>query len=59
MHRVLFAVAHLVRDDRGQDLVEYGFLVTLIALAVLLAVGLFGTATNTLWSPIDTFVQAI
>jgi Flp pilus assembly pilin Flp len=59
MHRVLFAVEHLVRDDHGQDLLEYGLLVTLIALAAVIGVGLLGTSTSTLWSPIDTFVQAI
>jgi Flp pilus assembly pilin Flp len=59
MHRVLIAVEHLVRDDRGQDLLEYGLLATLIALAAIAAVGLVGTTTNTLWSSIDTFVRAI
>jgi Flp pilus assembly pilin Flp len=59
MHRVLIAVERLVRDDRGQDLLEYGLLVTLIALAAVASVGLFGTSVNTLWSPIDTFVRAI
>ena len=59
MHRVLIAVEQLVRDDRGQDLLEYGLLVTLIALAAVAGVGLFGTSVNTLWSPIDTFVRAI
>jgi Flp pilus assembly pilin Flp len=59
MHRVLIAVEHLVRDDRGQDLTEYGLLVTLIALAAIVGVGLAGTSTNILWTPIDTFVRAI
>jgi Flp pilus assembly pilin Flp len=59
MHRVLIAVEHLVRDDRGQDLLEYGLLVTLIAMAALAGVGLFGTTANSLWTPIDTFVRAI
>jgi Flp pilus assembly pilin Flp len=59
MHRVLIAVEHLVRDDRGQDLIEYGLLVTLIALAAIVGVGFAGTSTNTLWTPIDTFVRAI
>ena len=58
MHRVLNAVEHLVRDDHGQDLVEYGLLVTLIAVAAIVAVGLFGTNASTLWSPIETFVNA-
>ncbi|HTC70109.1 MAG TPA: hypothetical protein VK662_11110 [Acidothermaceae bacterium] len=59
MYRVLIAVEHLVRDDRGQDLLEYGLLITLIALAALATVGLFGTSANTLWTPIDTFVRTI
>jgi Flp pilus assembly pilin Flp len=59
MYHVLIAVEHLVRDDRGQDLLEYGLLATLIALAALMAVGLVGTTTSTLWSSIDTFVRAI
>jgi Flp pilus assembly pilin Flp len=59
MHRVLIAVEHLVRDDRGQDLLEYGLLVALIAVAAVVAVGLFGTTAGTLWAPIDTFVHAL
>jgi Flp pilus assembly pilin Flp len=59
MYRVLIAVEHLVRDDRGQDLLEYGLLVTLIALAAISAVGLVGTTTNILWTSIDTFVRAV
>jgi Flp pilus assembly pilin Flp len=53
MHRVLIAVEHLVRDEHGQDLIEYGLLVVLIAVAALLAVGVFGTTVSaTLWGPI-------
>ena len=60
MYRVLIAVEHLVRDESGQDLLEYGLLVTLIALAAFVGVGLLGNTTaNTLWAPIGTFVQAI
>jgi Flp pilus assembly pilin Flp len=59
MHHALIAVEHLVRDDSGQDLLEYGLLVGLIALAAIAAVGLFGINTNALWTPIDTFVNAI
>jgi Flp pilus assembly pilin Flp len=59
MHRLLIAVEILARDDRGQDLVEYGLLVTLIAVAAIVVVGLFGTNASSLWSPIETFVNAI
>jgi Flp pilus assembly pilin Flp len=59
MNRLLIGVEHLVRDDSGQDLVEYGLLVALIAMAAIVVVGLFGTGATTLWAPIETFVQAV
>jgi Flp pilus assembly pilin Flp len=59
VEHVLIAVEHLAGDDRGQDLLEYGLLVTLIAVAALVGVGLLGTSTTTLWTPIDTFVRTI
>ena len=37
----------LVRDDEGQDLVEYAMLVALIALIAAVGVRQFGTALNT------------
>ena len=53
MVRFLMAVQRLVRDERGQDLLEYGLLVVLIALVAVLAVGTLGTTVNTkLWLPI-------
>ena len=53
MHRVRVAVERLARDDQGQDLIEYGLLVVLIAVAAVLAVGMVGTTLNTrLWVPI-------
>ena len=36
-----------VRDDKGQDLIEYAFLAAFIALFVLVAVQAVGTAVNT------------
>jgi Flp pilus assembly pilin Flp len=42
----------MVRDD-GQDLLEYGFLVVLIAIAAMVSVGFLGDAVKTvLWQPI-------
>ena len=39
-------IARLVREDEGQDLVEYALLLALIALAAITAMGLLGTAIN-------------
>jgi Flp pilus assembly pilin Flp len=47
MQRVLVAVQRLLRKDDGQDLIEYGLLVVLIALAAVVAVGTLGTTIHT------------
>jgi Flp pilus assembly pilin Flp len=53
MDRVLVAVGRLVRDDDGQDLLEYGLIAVLIAIACVFAITSLGQTINTvLWSPI-------
>ena len=46
-----------MRDDSGQDLLEYGLLVALIALVAIVAVTDSGKAVNTIFSKIATEVQ--
>jgi Flp pilus assembly pilin Flp len=47
------AVEHLIRDENGQDLIEYGLLVVLVVAVAILAVGTLGTTiSNVLWLPI-------
>lgn len=53
MHRVLVTVNFLVRNDEGQDLLEYGLLAVLIAVGAVLAVASLGGTINTvLWQTI-------
>jgi Flp pilus assembly pilin Flp len=53
MQRVLIAVKRLVRRDEGQDLMEYGLLMMVIAIAAILAVTSTGNALNSiLWQSI-------
>ena len=40
----------LPKDEKGQDATEYGLLVVLIALAIVVGVGLFGGALNTFFT---------
>jgi pilus assembly protein Flp/PilA len=40
-------VKRFVREEEGQDVVEYGLLIATIAIVVLVATGNFGTAINT------------
>ena len=36
-----------LRDESGQDVVEYGLLIATIAIVVLIGVGIFGNNINT------------
>jgi pilus assembly protein Flp/PilA len=44
----------LVRDDEGQDLIEYALLVGLISLVAVLAITSAGTSVNSIFSKIST-----
>ena len=53
MGRVRVAIQRLVRETNGQDLLEYGLLVALIALVVLAGVTAVGNTIYTVfWSNI-------
>jgi Flp pilus assembly pilin Flp len=43
---MLLRVNQLMREQRGQDLIEYGLLAALIAAVVVIAVGSVGTTLN-------------
>ena len=45
---------HLLRDDNGQDLVEYGLLVAGIAVVVMVSIYLIGTNLNTKFDSVAT-----
>ena len=49
MAHVLVALIRFVRTEEGQDLLEYAFLMALVAIAALLAVTGVGDAMNDLW----------
>ena len=39
-------VLQFIRDEDGQDVVEYGLLIATIAIVVLIGVGVFGSSIN-------------
>ena len=49
MPRVLDAIDRLVRNDAGQDLLEYGLVAVLIAIAAVIAVKSVGDTLSSLW----------
>jgi pilus assembly protein Flp/PilA len=40
------SVSQFLRDEDGQDVVEYGLLIATIAIVVLVGVGIFGNNIN-------------
>jgi Flp pilus assembly pilin Flp len=59
MKRTLAAIAGLVRDEHGQDLLEYALLATVIAVAAIVAVTTVGSTINSVfWTTIAASVAA-
>lgn len=52
MGHLITSARALLRDDRGQDLTEYGLLVCLIAIVVMVAVGDVGLEIGGMWDDI-------
>lgn len=48
------ALVNLVRDDSGATLVEYGLIVSLIAIACIAAITLLGGKISTLFNTIGS-----
>jgi pilus assembly protein Flp/PilA len=49
----------LIRDDSGQDLLEYGLLAALIALVVFGAVTNAGISINDFWTRVATSMSSV
>jgi len=47
----------LIHGEEGQDLIEYGLIITLIALAAISGVQKFASAVATLFSNINTSIS--
>jgi pilus assembly protein Flp/PilA len=57
MKRLINQTRLLMRDDSGQDLLEYALLVALIALVAVAAVTSSGQAVNSIFSQVATTLQ--
>ena len=51
-------VSTLGRDRKAATAVEYGFILALIVIAIMMAVIELGATTTALWSNVSTKVQA-
>jgi len=50
---------HLIHDDAGQDLAEYGMLSALIAVVVIGAIVILGGSLTSIWNTITNAFSAL
>jgi pilus assembly protein Flp/PilA len=55
MQRIL----RFLRDESGQDVVEYGLLIATIAIVVLVGIGFFGGAINTWFQSLAAHITTV
>lgn len=52
-------VVRLVRNDEGQDLIEYVLIGTLVSIAVVIGAGLLGTSLNNWYTAVSGWVDGM
>jgi pilus assembly protein Flp/PilA len=55
---MLHAIRTFVREDEGQDLLEYALLIALIALVAIVAVTAAGNSVSSIFNRISTQLNA-
>ncbi|MCU1518660.1 MAG: pilus assembly protein [Pseudarthrobacter sp.] len=54
LHTLGFTVQSRLRNEKGATAVEYGLMVALIAVVLVVGVGAFGSSLNTFFSGLKT-----
>jgi pilus assembly protein Flp/PilA len=57
MRAVAHMIARLLGDRKAATAVEYGLILALVVLALIMGLTSLGTSTSTLWGNISTKVQ--
>ena len=57
MRNLKSLLGRLVRDEQGQDLIEYALLATFVSLLAIVGAGLLGTALNNWYSKVSDNVN--
>jgi Flp pilus assembly pilin Flp len=52
-------VRRFIREEEGQNVVEYALVLTLIAVAAIAGLTLAGSGINNWWSKIGNYVQGL
>jgi pilus assembly protein Flp/PilA len=57
MEKFVELIRRIVREESGQDMVEYALILGLISIIAVVAVTLTGTSISTLWTSVSTAVS--
>lgn len=57
MTSLYLALKRLVRDEKGQGMVEYGLIIALVSIVVIGVLGTMGTDIGQLFTRISTTIQ--
>jgi pilus assembly protein Flp/PilA len=52
-------IVSFVRDEQGQDLIEYALLAGLISIVCVAAIASAGTKVSTVWAAVDTALTTV
>lgn len=52
-------ICHLITDDEGQDLIEYGLLASLVVIGAIAGIGQVATAVAAMFTNINTTLSAL
>jgi pilus assembly protein Flp/PilA len=52
-------VTQFIREEDGQDVVEYGLLIATIAIVVLIGVGFFGNSINSWFKSLSARITTV
>ena len=58
MKNVVNTLRRLVRDEEGQDLIEYALLATFVSLVAIAGAALLGTALNSWYDTVEDTVTS-
>jgi pilus assembly protein Flp/PilA len=58
MQNFVSFITRLVREEEGQDMVEYALILGLISIVAVVAVTATGVSVNAIWTAVEAAVSA-
>jgi pilus assembly protein Flp/PilA len=58
MEKLIGFLHQIMREEDGQDMVEYALILGLVSIIAVIAVTATGTAVNSIWEAVQAAVEA-